>query len=260
MGAYANDYNNMSSFMPIPALQRDNADVHILFLAAKDILYTGPIDDPWFAAHQANGFIATIYDTQTAYQPDEPASPLGCALQYQVCLPQSSKDGKCSEVGGINQVEAWLDQGDKNFNMTYALMGAASLDETEMRPLIASLGSSVLQAKYSLYESNQAALPNNQWQIESERIFSIKLAGMQASVVDVATGPADEEMQLFFKAPENIDQAYFCHNQVSHHQPTHYQMMTVLLTLSRKSALQHMRISLSSVLHSHSQLVELSSF
>lgn len=215
MAAYANDYNNMSSFVPIPSLQRDDADVHILFLAAKDILYTAPIDDPWFTAHQGSVMLATVYDAQTAYQPDEPASPLGCALQYQVCLPQSSKDGKCSEVGGINQVEAWLDQDNEYFNMTYALMGAASLDETELRPLIASLGSSVLQAKYSLYESNQAALPNDQWQIESERIFSIKLAGMQSSVVDVATGPADEEMKLFFKPPENIDQEYFCQNQVS---------------------------------------------
>ncbi|KAF2750849.1 hypothetical protein M011DRAFT_483766 [Sporormia fimetaria CBS 119925] len=93
-----------SQFQPIPELRRDDGDTSLELVSFTNVMYTSPIDDPFFTAHtkrwklvSQQGISAT---NQTIYLPDWPARGTGCLHQYQFCHKRGSTEF-CSPLAGI---------------------------------------------------------------------------------------------------------------------------------------------------------------
>ncbi|KAK3986444.1 hypothetical protein QBC44DRAFT_311290 [Cladorrhinum sp. PSN332] len=99
---------NYSAFLPIPELQRTDADVGVVFLVREGMLYYHPSEDDWYRATiLADGkFYSSLNETHQLYQPDEAASPMGCAHQCQFCQGAPPPEGECGPLG------SWSDASD----------------------------------------------------------------------------------------------------------------------------------------------------
>lgn len=83
-----------------------DSDVSLIFLSAEGILYTGEVNDDWYAAHRVafNSTSASSanlpHGSVQVYLSDEPASVIGCKSHYQVCSPTSPPGKDCFLSGG----------------------------------------------------------------------------------------------------------------------------------------------------------------
>jgi hypothetical protein len=202
---------------PIDSLRPNESDLYILALSAKELFYIDTVDDLWFSAHQPFGNVSALTRKKAMYLADEDTSPLGCALQVQLCVPSETATGGqvCSPLGGIYQLQEFIEQQDTYYNLTWWVQWAMSIPDASLTPVIQSQGGSVLQARYKVSSGVQSRLPDYQWHTETERLFSILLAGLQASVVDTATGPADLRMMDYRQRPASDEARQLCGSQVS---------------------------------------------
>lgn len=210
-------------FIPNDDLMLPDADLDLVFLAANQIIYAGPVDDPWYSAHDFLG-VASVRgsnpsesDALHVYWSDEPVTVLGCAKQYQVCSPRLPKERRCTPLDGrINleanaknvvqsEHEAFL----LNFYLTSRILALPQLED-----IITVLGSSSLASSYTLSGGLQAALPDNQWQLDVERWHSIYLSSMQGSAIDTAEGPSDPKLRNMMQKPRNKEEKDLCRVQV----------------------------------------------
>lgn len=75
------------------------------------------------------------------------------------------------------------------------------------------MGTAMLTARNSLYNGFQGPLPHNQSQLEVENWFKATLAAAQGWTVELATGPSDPRIMVWFQAPVNPDGGLQCKNQ-----------------------------------------------
>ncbi|KAL9111595.1 MAG: hypothetical protein Q9227_004083 [Pyrenula ochraceoflavens] len=207
-------YRDQSTFLPLDGLFQGDGDVALFFLSANNILYSGQVEDPWYSAHQPLG--RPIHSGVTSgavqyYLSDEPASVLGCKMQYQVCDANSPTNGNCSQFGGVVDVDfSQMPHNDKRGKVMSWALGAPK----SVLSVVTSLKASSLTSRFSLQESSQIALPDNQWQLDVQNWHNIVLASLQGGVVDSATGPNDPGMlQYFWKRPGSSEEKYLCKNQ-----------------------------------------------
>lgn len=211
--------NEASEFTPIKGLSQRDGDVAIFFLSANGILYTRPVDDPWYSAHRI-GLNNTGYFTGakpvTFYYADEAASALECREQYQICDPVLPSEQGCSSWGGLLDIGYTTlprtppDSG-KEKMISWATAALGGIVEAAF-----SIGVSSLVSRYRLSADVQVPLPTNQWQTEVENWNNIRLARLQAMAVNTATGPGDTAMlKNSWQRPSNKEENYLCQNQVS---------------------------------------------
>jgi hypothetical protein len=187
------DYVNSGSFSPIPQLYQPNADVTLAFLSF-DKFYEVPINDPWFSAHQKQTvFLTDSTLNETVYFRDLPVSTIGCTEQHQICTGGGTPD-HCTALLGGNQIQT--DTGGvlslnltARQNSTYVRVMAAAL-EAQMESYLSRLiqRDMPLLARRSVILLEGAALPDNQWQIETEYWHSIAMAHLQRMVIEYGTG------------------------------------------------------------------------
>lgn len=187
----------------------------MFFLSANGILYSSPVEDSWYAAHRATNISSNSTDGRTghtlAYLSDEPASVLGCKMQYQKCdtvIP--SKQG-CSLLSGSNVIDFSVQSPiTKKDQALYWRLPPAGVHD-----VVSELQSSSLTSKFLLNKGRQTTLPANQWQREVENWHNIALAAMQGGAVDDAVGPEDDNiLKDFWTKPRNYVEKYLCKNQV----------------------------------------------
>ncbi|OCL12106.1 hypothetical protein AOQ84DRAFT_334819 [Glonium stellatum] len=184
-----------SDFVPLPALRRNDADVYLVFLAAKNILYSGQVDDYWYAAHKAYGAVRDNRGriSKEMYIADNAASTLGCAIQYQTCNTALPKENQCSPLlGGLDMNSRLPGENDKQYNTRNWILGATTI--VDLVTALESLGATSLASRTTLVDGVQSSLPSNQWQFDVERWTNITLAAWQGSVVDTAIGPANQNL------------------------------------------------------------------
>ncbi|KAF2115544.1 hypothetical protein BDV96DRAFT_82414 [Lophiotrema nucula] len=209
--AFSND-TPRSTWRPIEPLHRNDSDVSLLFLVARDVCYTGPVVDPWFAASKAIGKVTTSGGIQKdIYAADEAASPMACSVQYQLCVPSNSSKNDCSPLGGRRDAAKYFGEDHPEIDKVMWLISLMS--NMEIRILITTLGGSFLQAQYGILEGIRSPVPVDQWQTESERLFKVMLAGLQTAAVDRATGPSDSAVRRYTQPPDNDDDRHQCRNQ-----------------------------------------------
>ncbi|KAK1818975.1 hypothetical protein LTR12_006663 [Friedmanniomyces endolithicus] len=185
-----------SLWTPIPELNRTDADVTLLILAQNSIDYGVPCDDPWFSAHQVRN------DTsQTWYVGDDYFNILACADQHQFCNPNVDSSKGCTSLADEATVfNEMFTIGFSDLQIAAAGRIAVPMPFSNMYYSVNGRGAAALRASETCFGNDQAALPNNQWQIEVDAWFATSLARLQQSMVDYAVGPTN--------APAGVDIIY----------------------------------------------------
>lgn len=204
---------------PIDGLFRPDGDTDMVFLSANNIIYTDEINDDWYSAHQTPNADFDVVspggdDSRGGvnyYMSDEPASVLGCKLQYQACKPGVSSQDGCSRLGGIlDLANGYLASPEEQQILSWMWPYPWSVDD-----VITFLQISSLASRLNLEQGIQGQLPDDQWQIDVENWHNINLAHLQGRMIDQAAGPDDEGiLNCCWKRPETDVESHFCKNQV----------------------------------------------
>ncbi|KAL9616477.1 MAG: hypothetical protein Q9160_008672 [Pyrenula sp. 1 TL-2023] len=203
------------SFLPIKELAEGPGDTLLIFLSANGVRYVEPIDDDWYAAHQVEKGSVDYADGRShglidLYLADEPASALGCKLQYQSCDLTLPVDRRCSPWGGMSSV-AFFD-GAPNTKMGQLMNWVITFDS--INTIIRTLRESSLTSRFRQEDVVSGPLPADQWKAEVENWHNVVLANLQGRRIDMAAGPGDTEMlEFFWSKPNNEEQRYICKNQ-----------------------------------------------
>jgi hypothetical protein len=181
----------------IPDFTRTDADVSLFFFTANSISYTYPNTDPMFGATSFQN-LSTPDNPLILYNPDILLTSIGCTDQYQICNPvEPGPNGEpiwCTSLSGIGPVNNETDKiGLNGYQLATAYTVITAMDEaSSIYDAIEGRGSAALKAQNTVFDKiQQAALPNNQWQIEVDGWFAVSLAGLQQALVERALGPTD---------------------------------------------------------------------
>jgi hypothetical protein len=221
----------LSDMDPIPELVTGNADIELYFLSANGIGFSAPTHDPWYRAtrYWKTRKVPTSFDNATAmndtavYLQDEPASPLGCKVQHQICNPSQPEESRCGPLtSSADHVSAAFSMGtifpgedeatgriDWAYNAAFGVMGYVEY-------VVSQLGAHSLLARLRLsLDGLQGPIPDDQWMSDVEHWHNIAMTSYQGSLIVSALGPADPAMSRFYsRKPNNTEQSDFCNNQV----------------------------------------------
>ncbi|KAL8768303.1 MAG: hypothetical protein Q9209_005442 [Squamulea sp. 1 TL-2023] len=179
-----------SGSKPIPALNRADADITLMFLAANTVYYLSPVLDPWFKA--TNVFNTTDYDGKniTQYLPDYWIGVLACADQFQFRNPVNSRVTPLTSSSILPDEIEKLQYNRVQMATVLSLYYAVGTQYTYYS--VYSQGAKSLRASDTLGGSDflNLGLPDNQWQIEAADMFSVSMARLQQRILSYATGPA----------------------------------------------------------------------
>ncbi|KAH7069821.1 hypothetical protein BKA63DRAFT_519622 [Paraphoma chrysanthemicola] len=176
------------AWLPIPELNRTDADVHLLYLTQEmGLQYSKPVNDPWFTANypvtRETGVSPGKWKNITVYSPGLwPMNTMACAQQFQWCDPNTgTTDPMCTQLGGIFPVMAeakrLFKKNDKQYltlkRLAEVMNGAKGMSDVAA----AITGSVLLINKYGLY---QLAPPrDDHWITELNHIFGTLMKYMQ---------------------------------------------------------------------------------
>ncbi|KAL9105978.1 MAG: hypothetical protein Q9227_008933 [Pyrenula ochraceoflavens] len=209
---YALDDPSYSNLLPIEKLKAEDGDTALVFLSANGVFYMSPVDDDWYAAHQAMNYSVADPSMSSApvYLADEPASVLGCKIQYQTCNSSTPSEESCSKLSGSNSIAFTTEE--PTTKRDQALYWGLYVQD--INNVVQMLQSSALMSRFGLSIGEQGPLPANQWQIEVENWFNVVLAAIQGHAVDSAVGPGSSDMlKYFWTKPNNDVEKQLCKNQ-----------------------------------------------
>ncbi|KAI1772237.1 hypothetical protein F4818DRAFT_454108 [Hypoxylon cercidicola] len=204
---YNGFFANLTTFSPIPEINRSTGDGTLCFISSNAFLFVEPCDDPVFATHVPH-YDAT--DDRTYYLGDRVTGVLGCLEQYQWCNPATKA---CTLIGSL---------GDANDEVARVLTPNAMQTATvDMLVLILSslanipfLGSEVTENLIANQKVNgqiQFPLPKNQWQVEVQAWHGIVMKLLQEGILRWVIGPSNPILQAHLLPPTFPDQAALCH-------------------------------------------------
>ena len=197
-----------SAWEPAAPLNRTDADVHLIWIAANSIIFDTTNDDPVFSAHLvSNVSIPDMHGRKRKYyEADYYLGVIACAEQHQMC------DGDtCTQLSGSRQLfsnprgQNMVQQGIfQRLRFANVFAGIAQV--------INGRSGTALRASESVTGINQASLPSNQWEIEVSSWFSTGLVMLQKNLREYAS-PADLLPGTDLLKPQTpVDQA-MCYSQ-----------------------------------------------
>ncbi len=202
----------LNSWIPIPELNRTDADVSLFLLAQNAIYYDTPVSDPFFSANIKNPLPGVgNSDNRTTYQADIYVTALGCADQHQFCNPSNNK---CTPLTGFGLTNKTFDT--LAFNTRQSATAWRLLTQLMYINIYSSVygrGSSALRASETLSELEQVGLPNHQWQIEVDSWVAVGMAKLQQLIVQYATGPPTVPGNSFTLKPPTAEWRAMCDAQ-----------------------------------------------
>ncbi|KAI1370586.1 hypothetical protein F4677DRAFT_465069 [Hypoxylon crocopeplum] len=221
-----------SDVSPINTLSRNDADATFIFLSGNGVLYSAPTDDEWYrsAATETKVIIITVDETFSStsyYLPEEPASPMGCAIQYQLCNAAFSGTTGCGPLSSLRDSIAGAAP---FFNTTYAnwqadiaqtetaarfnyFTGVLNRKTADMYYILHHLGPMSLLSQKFLSSGFQLALSANEWQLDVINWWNIQMAAIQAGFVDSAFGPPELALVRGFANYTTPDLQNICSSQ-----------------------------------------------
>ncbi|KAM7218392.1 hypothetical protein V8F06_006156 [Rhypophila decipiens] len=213
-----------AGFNPLPGLSgaTRQADLTLLFLSSNNIPYSRPNNDEWFRATKP--YMSLTWAGQNSsmigYRQDEPASPLGCLEQRQFCSPRDRDPNgqpRCTPLAAMYDIPALTEpvlqdlNGELNrFKWFFNVMISP---EDTIHHAISTLHATALKSRFSITRQVQGPLPDNQWQIEVEHMFSTLLASTQQSFVHAAAVPNTPGLDDFVVGPMSAESEELCRNQ-----------------------------------------------
>ncbi|KAL8705019.1 MAG: hypothetical protein Q9201_001864 [Fulgogasparrea decipioides] len=173
----------------VPALNRTDADITLMFLAPNTVTYVSPVFDPLFKATLP--YNTTDFDGKNAtlYTPDHWVGVLACADQFQFRNPASGKSTPLTSNSFISEELEKLEynklQQATALSVYYTVLTGFTYYSVHRQ------GANSLRASDTLGGSDffQIGLPDNQWMIEAAGMFSLSMAKLQQQIVAYATGP-----------------------------------------------------------------------
>ncbi|KAH7304334.1 hypothetical protein B0I35DRAFT_445547 [Stachybotrys elegans] len=213
-----------SAFVPIDEFNRTDGHVQLFFLSANSIAFIQESQDLWYRAAtpvRVRGIAANSNETtvaRTLWQADEPAWPMGCMSQYQICNPSYPGGDKCTQLGSIYDAYEQTKRlfgGDPGFLMYWfmTILGQS----TGVTDVTRLLGIKSLTSRFSLAGVDlQGPLEPNQWHLDVNSWFSITLAALQLRLVSTAAGPSrhDAGFLSVITRPKTEEQKRMCDNQI----------------------------------------------
>jgi len=190
-------------FVPASDLYVDNGAVTLHFLRSNNVRYLQAQIDPLFATDSNYTRNSTFGNETTAtkyYTKSLPtASSLGCVNTYEVCVSTRFDGYACVDFNKI------MKPGDVGSNVTSQNMNERSWQPPLYEAIIAlsftsnvhtdaywaqeSIGAQGLDAVNKIVTSGLSmGLPDNQWEIEAQKIFNISLARYQLNAWSIARG------------------------------------------------------------------------
>lgn len=210
-----------ATWSPIPELQREDADIYMMFLSAPGIRFTQPVDDPWFSAHTpASVLYGEDGTTRPSWVQDSPINVLACTYQIQYCNPNLPESERCEPLRGqyVPNKKASIRSLFPSKSQQEFVVRAEkviSIDTAYMNMMVGWVGAAVLRARYGLGLGYQGPLPPDQWQHEVAHWTKGELASMQDALVRSANGPPKELMQFLETPASNETEAKtICRNTV----------------------------------------------
>ena len=206
---FASPGESYNSWIPIPELNRTDADVSLFLLAQNTITYDSPVFDPFFGASLLDPISAAL--NRTRYASDLHVTALGCIDQHQFCNPSNKQ---CTPLTGFDLVS--MSFSTLVFNprqSALALRILLLIEAFNMYNSVHGRGSSALRASETLSETMQVGLPNHQWQIEVDSWMAVGMAKLQQLTVQYATGPLGVVGDSFTIKPPDANFQAMCDTQ-----------------------------------------------
>jgi hypothetical protein len=152
------------------------------------MIYTDKVEDPWFAATtNASEWQRNLYQTETLYVPDEPATVTGCTSQIFYCNPKiDNMEQGCANLHGYarglkNVASIWPEPNDLKAFIGYLMTANVMLATPDS--FYTYQGQPNLLARLTTDGSMQLeALPRDQWKQEMEFITQASLASFQSNM------------------------------------------------------------------------------
>lgn len=199
---------------PIPALNRTDGDVSILFLTPNSITYQEPVTDPFYSATTPNTVLVGDVN-MTFYSPDYWVYVMACVDQHQFCNPTTNN---CTPLTGAYTLGTTTNVfRNLNFNAAqYATAVHISLHLSYLTTYsnVHTRGPNALRASDSLNGIFQIGLPNTQWMTEVSSWFATSLAKLQQKVIEYATGPPSVPESYNLVKPQTKEEKQICNNQI----------------------------------------------
>jgi hypothetical protein len=197
-----------------------------MFLSGQGVKFTASTADPWFRATTPSGIFLDggVNGSSTAFTPDNAASPLACASQFQFCQATPVQCGPLASfydavVGAAPAFDVTLGEF-MAANMTAQIPGRYELLANALNnfPLQfvtygSSIGSSSLLARQALDGGFQAPIPDTQWQTEMTNWWAAELAGLQTVFVQTAAGLNVSGLEEYRMPPAQWFESDMCSNQ-----------------------------------------------
>jgi hypothetical protein len=179
--------------------------------------YSGPVDDPWFEAHEAHSEVMKIeYDARenvTWYYPKYPVSVVGCACQYQFCGPTATEGTVCTPLTGMDTAVRLCSDILRFPRQRAALRRIVEVIGSigDMSRLATTLVGNVLLANH-FGPIEEHPLPNDQWIRELNHMFGTLMTVLQIRNYRFAGG-YDPQFEPKVTPPRAND-TWMCGNQM----------------------------------------------
>lgn len=191
---------------PIPALNRTDAAITLMFLAPNTVEYARPVLDPWFRATLPMN--TTDFDgiNSTMYTADQWIGVLACADQFQFRNPANGMSTPLTSLKFMPEEVAKLEYNQLQTATVVNLYRTVGTGTTYHS--VQSLGANALRASDTLGSNFiQIGLPDNQWMIEAAAMFSLSMAKLQQQILSHAVGPKGfHEGLTFVKGDKDLCQ------------------------------------------------------
>lgn len=198
----------LQDWVPIPALQRTDADVHIIHIEFNGVQYESPNDDPIFYANRESSLNHTGRDgiTRHYYVSNYYVGVIACMEQHQICLRDSC-------TGLLGTLQAFNTSRSANaFQKAILERLGITVVFSAVSQIISGRAGTALRASETLSNFIQTSLPSNQWEIEVSSWFSTGLAMLQSGLRDYITPPTSLP-GISLKEPQNDAERAMCTNQ-----------------------------------------------
>ena len=199
-----------NDWIPVPALNRTDADVSVFFLAPNMVVYEAPVADPFFAASIPKNLSSGDGVNDTYYSSNQAVYALACAEQHQFCNPTN---GICTPLSGAFQLVTNIPRLDLNdAQSSTAITVMSTLTFINLYYSVISRGSNALRASETLSQGFQIPFPDNQWMTEVSTWFAVSMAKLQQRTVQYAIGSSYVPKGLILVGPANRYQENICNN------------------------------------------------
>lgn len=242
--------SSQSSFVPIPELNRTDADVTVLLLNNR-VGYTGEVKDEWF---RASAQISGIARLPQAWVSVRTLSGVACTEQIQFC-----NGDRCSRIGSFYDFSP-MDPPDLGFNpaqkATFELLFSIAIN-SRFDVIIQFIKDELLLAKQLVYGTFgiSSVVEPNHWQTEMENLHNISLASMQANAVAHAA-PGNPQIKPGFNldhfiVPEtDVEIKKLCYNQrIRSLNHSSFSVLGLALIVAFSSIIVVTNLSLPSLVH-----------